>query len=39
VLVATALRDGKTWAARRIASSGGAGLQLELADEDPSLGR
>ena len=39
VLVATALRDGKTWAARRIAPSGAAGLTLQLADEDPSLGR
>lgn len=39
VLVATALRAGKTWAARRVARSGAAEIQLVLADEDPSLGR
>ena len=39
VLLANAFRSGKTWTARAIVRSGADGLELVLADEDPTLRR
>lgn len=39
LLLASAFRAGKTWAARAFVRSGAADVELVLADEDPSLGR
>ncbi|MGC6489397.1 MAG: hypothetical protein ACON4Z_17250, partial [Planctomycetota bacterium] len=39
VLIANSLRAGKSWAARQLVRAGSEGLEIRLADEDPSLGR